>query len=184
MKNKKKIGLAALLGIILCVGLATTLAYFTDSKTQENTITMGKVSIELREPEFEKNEDNHILNIIPNKPITKDPTVSVGADSSDAYIRLNISYEGLDAKQIAELKQGIQLKSGWKMVGNYIYYNQIAKANDVLVAFDTIVIPDWGNEEADLTFKMNIKAEAVQADYFDPTKEDGYIIDWPGVSFK
>ena len=182
MNNKKKIILSGLLGVVLCIGLATTLAYFTDNKTQENTITMGKVEITLNEPEFSKNEDNHFQGAMPNEEIVKDPTITVNADSSDAYIRLHVSYEGLNAQQITEFEAGIQLNAGWKLVGEYIYFNEVVKANEVQEVFHTIVMPNWGNEVKNLNFKMNVKAEAVQADYFTPTMQDGFIVEWPGVT--
>lgn len=184
MNNKKKLLLSGLLAFALCIGLASTLAYFTDNKTQENTITMGNVEIELTEPEFSKNQGNHFLNALPNEPITKDPTITVAATSADAYVRLNLSYAGLSDAQIVELKTNIQLNAGWIIVDDYIYFKDVVSANDVVVAFDKVVVPNWGNDMKGKEFNLNVKAEAVQADYFTPTKDaNGFIIEWPGVTF-
>lgn len=180
--KSKKIVLAGLLGLVLCIGLATTLAYFTDSDTQTNTVVMGNVDITLTEPEFSKNTDNTISGVVPRQEITKDPTITVVKDSSDAYIRLALSYEGLTEEQANEIKSLIPLNAGWKLVGNYIYFKDVVSAENVKTAFNTVVIPDWGNDVKDLNFKIIVKAEAVQADYFVPEKNDGYITGWPGVT--
>ena len=50
VKNKKMLALA-FIGVLAVAGITGgTLAYFTDSKVAENTITMGDVDINLEEP--------------------------------------------------------------------------------------------------------------------------------------
>ncbi|MBQ1608018.1 MAG: hypothetical protein II092_04045, partial [Lachnospiraceae bacterium] len=45
--------------------------------------------------------------------------------------------------------------------------------------FDKVTIPEtWGNEVADLTFTIDIHAEAIQADSFKPHKTAGKIDGW------
>ena len=42
---------------------------------------------------------------------------------------------------------------------------------------------EWGNEVADLTFEINVSAEAVQADNFTPeTDEAGVINGWNDIT--
>lgn len=181
MKNKKII-LTGILGLVLCIGLATTLAYFTDSQSQKNTFVMGNVDIELTEPKFSQNTNSTVFNVVPNAIIDKDPTVTVGEDSGATYVRLVMSYEGITADQAKELQALIVPNAGWKIVDNYIYYNKALNAKDVVTAFDEVTVPNWKNEMANKTFSIDIKAEAVQADFFTPTLDtDGYIIGWPGV---
>ncbi len=185
MNNKKKIILSGLLGVALCIGLASTLAYFTDNQTQTNTITMGNVDITLEEPMFKGNPDYHFQGAVPREEVVKDPTITVSSDSADAYIRVKLDFEGLDTTQMDDLKKGINVSEDWKLVGNYIYYKNIAHANDVRKAFGSIVMPDWGNEAKNMEFKLIVTAEAVQADYFNPKLDDlGFIVDWPGVTIK
>ena len=52
-----------------------------------------------------------------------------------------------------------------------------AGASDYL--FQSVKIPEnWGNEVSELTFKINVFAEAIQADSFTPAKDNGVITGW------
>lgn len=63
----------AFIGVLAVAGITGgTLAYFTDSKVAENTITMGDVDINLEEPEYDKNHPNkEITDVTPNQVIEK-----------------------------------------------------------------------------------------------------------------
>ena len=76
-------------GSIVGFGLAAILttgglmAYFTDSDTQTNTFTVGKVTVDLQEPEWDKYPDtdkdgvpDEAEDMTPNKTIKKDPTIT------------------------------------------------------------------------------------------------------------
>ena len=68
-KNRTKIvALSAALIGVLAIGGA--LAYFTDGDTATNTFTVGKISLDLQEPNWVPPED-----ITPNQEIEKDPQV-------------------------------------------------------------------------------------------------------------
>ena len=95
MSKKKSLLIATLALIVAGVTLGSTLAFFTDTKEQQNTFTMGNVSIKLDEPLFSQNENYEIKNVTPGDPVVKDPTITVGADSEDTYLRAAINYTGL-----------------------------------------------------------------------------------------
>ena len=109
---KKKI-----LATMLCVAMMAiaivggTMAYFTDTKTQTNTFTVGNVSIKLDEAKVEKvtdstkdtygdlvaltdgsrTEDNQDYGkLYPGQNIVKDPTIT-NTGSEDAYIAAKIT---------------------------------------------------------------------------------------------
>lgn len=95
---KKKITAIALVVAILAVGIiGGTLAYFTDTTQSEvNTFTVGKVDINLTEPEWKENEDHTLM---PGHVFAKDPTITLAkkgdafqseADSQDAYVFLEM----------------------------------------------------------------------------------------------
>ena len=61
----------------------------------------------------------------------------------------------------------------------YYYYQAPMKAGASDYLFQTVKIPEnWGNEVSDLTFKINVFAEAIQADSFTPYSERGLIMGW------
>lgn len=76
--------------------------------------------------------------------------------------------------------------SGWFKSGEYYYYcgdvnstdedtkKGVCKAGEVIPVFSRFTVPEkWGNEVADAEFKISIYAEAVQADYFKPKRDQG-----------
>jgi len=83
---KKKI-----LAITLCVAMLAimlvsgTMAYFTDTQAKTNTFTMGKVDIELSEPNYAPAADGK-LKVFPGQTYPKDPTITVASDSEDCYL--------------------------------------------------------------------------------------------------
>lgn len=180
MKNKKLIALVAA-GVLVVGGIAGgTLAYFTDSKDASNVITMGEVTIDLTEPSFP--DDKIIENVKPNQKIAKDPTITLGEDSNSAYVRATITMEGLDAKQQEEMLANIEINVGWyhNPTDGYYYFNTaLTKENPKVVLFNEVTIPEtWGNELSKRTFKINVNAEAIQADNFTPTFDGDYITGW------
>ena len=95
---KKKI-----VALCLCVALAVvaiggaTLAYFTDTKTAENTFTVGNVQIKLDEtniaaPEGDRVTSNTYTGVTPGVTYTKDPIVT-NTGSNDAWVRLVVTVE-------------------------------------------------------------------------------------------
>lgn len=194
MTKKKKIAILvmslALVGALLIGG---TLAYFTDRDEAQNVFTLGKVDGELDEPEWnENNPGGEIENVQPGDKIVKDPTLTMGAESEDAYVRFQVTYEDLTAEQFAELKffkgEGENEAEITFDEKGYFYVQEPLKANDVYVLFDKVVIPStWGNEMAGQTFKINVVAELVQSKNFEENLElDGNenIIGWGGVEIK
>lgn len=72
------------------------MAYFTDTDEKVNSFTVGRVEIELQEPEWDKKpdeDDNGIPdeaeNMVPMQTITKDPKVKNTGDN-DAFIFLTV----------------------------------------------------------------------------------------------
>lgn len=181
--NKKRLAVAGLsVGLVAVAGIGATLAYFTDQDAATNVVEMGHVDIELDEPIFgTEHENNTITNVLPNQSITKDPTVTVQEGSEDCYLRVQITTTGLTPEQEQQILETANIKDNWLMgTDGYLYLQDKAEAKDVIPVFDTITIPAaWGNEVADLKFEINILAEAIQADYFEPmTNEVGEITGW------
>ncbi|MBO5258961.1 MAG: hypothetical protein J6B26_01105 [Agathobacter sp.] len=189
MNKKKLIPLLSAVALVAAIGVGSTLAYFTDNDAANNVVTMGHVNIELDEPEFSaENENNTIKNVVPNQTITKDPTITVVAGSESCYLRAKIEITELNAEQIADLLENTNIGEDWVLAedGYYYYQNSVSKSNEdqTVDLFDTVVIPaEWGNEVADMTFEINVTAEAIQADNFTPeTDEAGVINGWNDIT--
>ncbi|MCR5641200.1 MAG: SipW-dependent-type signal peptide-containing protein [Lachnospiraceae bacterium] len=190
MKKKALITTAAAVALVAIVGVGSTLAYFTDQDDVLNTVTFGHVDIDLDEPNFDTedgDEDNTIENIVPGMEIVKDPTITVLAGSEALYLRAMIEIadesEILTDEMKAELEENIAIGEDWiKSTDGYYYYQARVDKADVdqeVVFFDTVTIPEtWGNEVADLTFTINVTAEAIQADSFTPATVGNDIVEW------
>lgn len=181
MKKKKILTMVAAVALVAVIGVGATLAYFTDKDSKTNVVTMGKVDIKLDEPEFSKNPDDTIKDVKPNQTIKKDPKITVEEGSLDAYVRAKIVFEGLSDEQVADILPLIDIDTTkWFLSTDGYYYYQAsmaAGASDYL--FQSVKIPEnWGNEVSELTFKINVFAEAIQADSFTPAKDNGVITGW------
>lgn len=96
MKNKtwkNYLGAAALVTVLFAGSVS---AYFTDQDEKINTFTVGKVTIELEEPKWEKKPDDNGNKIpdeaermTPNQTIIKDPQVK-NTGNNDAFIYMTV----------------------------------------------------------------------------------------------
>lgn len=87
---KKKSILMAAIAVMLVAVLVVggTLAYFTDkSDAKVNTFTMGNVGIDLTETAWDADADH---TLVPGKFYDKNPTITVDANSQDAYVFLKL----------------------------------------------------------------------------------------------
>lgn len=86
--KKKIIALCLIVVLAATAVIGGTLAYFTDTASKENVFTVGKLGIDLVEPNWD--EDN-AKNIVPGAVIPKDPTVIVDANSVPMYLRVTVA---------------------------------------------------------------------------------------------
>ena len=216
MKRKALITTVSALALVAIVGVGSTLAYFTDNDTEQNTVTFGHVDIKLDEPEFSKNhKENTIEHVTPNQTIEKDPTITAVAGSEKMYLRVRIDLTGgitdmpdfpiqqdlvrgdlqeenqdedqpITNSHMEALIEGINFdRELWvynPSDGYYYYQNVVEKSEDdqTIPVFTKVKIPElWGNEVANMTFGIDVTAEAIQADNFTPTRnEKNQIIGW------
>lgn len=180
MKKKKILTMVAAVALVAVIGVGATLAYFTDKDSKTNVVTMGKVDIKLDEPEFSKNPADTITDVKPNQTIVKDPKITVEGGSLDAYVRAKIEFKDLNEAQISDILPGIDIKNEewyYSEADGYYYYQKKMSAKDSVYLFQSVKIPEkWGNEVSGLTFKINVFAEAIQADSFTPERNSEDVI--------
>ena len=166
MKIKKLLPVALSVVLLGTVGIGATLAYFTDSDSATNVVTMGHVNIELTEPAWTYDEKG-ITNVSPGQTIEKDPTITLQEGSLDAYIRVKLEVEGVEEEAAADVIELIELNEGWTLEedGYYYYKNKLTSDASSTTMFNQVTIPyEWDNSYIDKTFDIKVYAEAIQAD--------------------
>lgn len=167
--KKKVLALCLVIALAATAIIGGTLAYFTDNDKATNTFTVGNVSIELTEPNWEGSGSQDAPEVYPGEPLAKDPTVK-NDGANPCFVRIKV--EGLDclgdAGDITYRTDYVTGKLGdnWvKHEDGYYYYNtvlEVGAKTDAL--FDQIVIPTGlTNGDAKTKFNVVVSAEAVQA---------------------
>lgn len=205
MNNMKKTLLFCL--CIIAVATASvfgTLAWLTDRDSAVNTFTVGQVEITVDEAKVNTdgtpaagadrvNENEY--HLIPGMSYTKDPRVTVAANSEEAYIRMILTvYNASDVQSILDkysLGDFSVLIGGWdQAIWIYEGYSEDTSANTISfefrykeivskstsdtalpALFDTLIVPGeiTGEEMRSLYdggFKMEITGHAIQASGF------------------
>lgn len=193
--NKKLTLIISAVALIGAITVGGTLAWFTSKGEVKNVVTMGDVKITLTEPEFSKNANNTIKNVMPGQVITKDPTVTNTSTANGAYIRAKINVDGTsltDAQKAtiaSQLVYNIDATKWKKGDGDYYYYvdsstKGVLAAGQKVQLFTTVTVPgaDWKNEYANLAFNVNVVAEAVQTDNFTAFKPADANPTWGGTT--
>ncbi len=205
MKTVSKI-LLLCLGMIavMAVAVAGTLAYLTDMDAAVNTFTVGQVDITVDETAVDvdgtpvtnagrvKANEYHL---IPGRTYTKDPTLTVKADSEEAYVRMILTvHNASDVQAILteynlgdfSVLIGDWNKETWLYEGytedttadtisfEFRYKAIVAKSNadtKLPALFEKLIVPGviTGPEMKDLYdggFKMEVFGHAIQATGF------------------
>lgn len=92
MKKNVIKGSIAIAGVAAILTVGGVMAYFTDTDAQVNKFTVGKIDVELNEPEWDEQPDRDgngvpdgAENLTPNKTITKDPVIT-NTGINEAYV--------------------------------------------------------------------------------------------------
>ncbi len=171
----KKRTIALLCAAMMVVGIAAggTLAWLVskpDSVT--NTFTTSDVDITLTEPEGEKND--YKFQMVPGKTITKDPKVTVTADSLDSYIFVEIT----KSNNYDQFLDDYAVADGWTAVGDSapgVYYRQYTSsdvavdyqilANDQVTVKSSVTKTMMENLTKETYPTLTFTAYAIQKDY-------------------
>ena len=174
---KKKI-----LAIVLCVAMLAiaivggTMAYFTDEHEQTNTLTMGKVDIELSEPNYAPTE-NGKLRVYPGQSYAKDPTITVDSDSEDCYLVATVTISNLaDLDKLYEndttgVKQdwGLSLAGHGGMVSGGLADYAVTGTQDTgvdnTILSGTMLSKD-GKDVAFLTYSEDVAADTITYTFY------------------
>ncbi len=167
---KKIVALILVVCLAMAIGVGATLAYFTDTtETKENTFTVGNVSIELTEPNWDASGAEDAPEVYPGEKLAKDPTVTnIGANP--CFVRIKV--EGLDCLGNAGDITIEGVSEDWELFEGYYYYKKVlpvddpeteAKENVTPACFDGIRIPTGLTNGTGEEFSVDVTAYAVQA---------------------
>ncbi len=173
---KKKLTAVALIVCMLAIMLVgASLAYFTDEDDATNTFTVGNVSIDLTEPNWDGEGSEDAPEVYPGEALAKDPTVT-NDGANPCFVR--ISVEGLDclgnAGMITYRTDYVDgaLGTDWVLhTDGYFYYTKVlAKDETTDALFDQIVIPTGlTNGDGTTEYDVDVTAYAVQAQGAQPS---------------
>lgn len=137
MTKKRFVAILLCVTLVALAAIGATFAYLTDSKTVDNTFTMGNVAIKLDETDIKNPTGARVTsneyNVYPGAVVTKDPIVH-NTGKNAAYIRatVNVSnWMNLCAAYYPDFKETFpndgykaalnllvgELGEGWSVVG-------------------------------------------------------------------
>lgn len=96
--NKRNMIIVAVICMVMAIGGIS--AYFTATDSATNSWTVGKVTIEGSEPEYDKVPEER-ENITPNKEMTKDPQIT-NTGINDAYVFIRVTVPKATVKTAAQ----------------------------------------------------------------------------------
>lgn len=139
-KTNKSKALAGLMALTLVVGGVS--AYFTDADTVTNTLTVGNVSIELQEPNWEVTN-----NITPGQEMAKDPKIyNDGINDAFVFMSVEVPYaadvvcaDEDGTKLVADDTElfAYDVNAGWIELTDYMVKNEETKTVTHLYAYAT-----------------------------------------------
>lgn len=176
---KKKILALALAVVLVAVAGYSTLAYFTAEDVATNTITAATLEIQINEYLTEGGAAQQVdetgitisaENVVPGDTVAKIPKVKNLEDSTNAWIRVRVTFTYLNAPVVTSETNPVSLVLGadWTLhTDGYYYYNTIVDGGEETTALFTGVafdLEDMTNEWQGATITINLDAQAVQSD--------------------
>ena len=180
--KKNTVKIMALAGILCLASVGGVSAYLTDYEKVSNEFTVGKVDIELKEPEWKPEENKKIE---PSKVIHKDPQITnTGTNDAFVYMEVSIPMANVEAaaengerlgKKVQELFY-FEAKDNWMQLSvqntesrrTYTYaYKKILKPQETSESlFDTVKFLNLIEGQLDgQTFEIPVRAYAIQTSY-------------------
>ena len=180
--KKNTVKIMTLAGILCLASVGCVSAYLTDYEKVSNEFTVGKVDIELKEPEWKPEENKKIE---PSKVIHKDPQITnTGTNDAFVYMEVSIPMANVEAaaengerlgKKVQELFY-FEAKDSWMQLSvqntesrrTYTYaYKKILKPQETSeTLFDTVKFLNLIEGQLDgQTLEIPVRAYAIQTSY-------------------
>ena len=124
MKNKKLTTLSVALGLSIITLISGISAYFTDADTTTNEFTIGKISLDLEEPNWIPPK-----NITPNQVIQKDPQIkNDGINDEFVFLKVKVPVKNIITAELDGTKLPVTetelftytINENWTQIGKEI----------------------------------------------------------------
>lgn len=127
---KKKVLSIVAVVLVLCCAIGGTLAWLTDKTGPVvNTFTVGDINIDLSESE------NLNLKMVPGNTITKDPKVTVQANSEKCWLFVKVD----KSSNYGDFLEDYQMAAGWTALdGQDGVYYQVVDASTANQVFEVL----------------------------------------------
>lgn len=182
---RKSLILAACAIMLVCATIAGTLAYLTAQESVENTFTVGNVGIKLDETIVKpdgtpvvgegagRTEDGNQYKLLPGKTYTKDPKITVNADSEESWLFVKLENGIKNIATTSTIESQMMANENWTLIDkdhNIYAYKEMVEAGDEIPVFNSFTI----DRDVDATelgeytdAKIVVTAYAIQADGFE-----------------
>ncbi len=148
----KALVLTGALTLALSGAVSGTIAWLISEETVTNTFTYGDIDITLTETDTENDDDDdpstNTYDMVPGNTITKDPLVTVEADSEDCWL-----FVKLDESENFDDFMTYGIADGWTALENNdgVYYRIIDRSVDAqnfkVIAEDKVTVLDTVTKE-------------------------------------
>ena len=169
--KKKIIALALVLCMVAVAVVGGTLAYFTADDSATNTFTVGNVTIDLVEEQWDAVGEKEAEDAYPGEPLAKDPKV-INKGANPCFVRISVSnldqfVEKYGDGAMIDYRTNYvvgQTSEDWTYhTDGYFYYEKVLGVDETTsVVFDSIVIP-VEVENSEEALPIEVIAQAVQA---------------------
>lgn len=193
--NSKAKSIIAAVSVLGVIGISGVIAYFTDTTTVTNHITMGIVDIDLKEYTIneagEKVEWADKTNVTPGEVISKIPEINCVEGAVDCYVRakveINCKDENLQTSTDMLTLDDVKVnEDDWYFCeqDGYFYHKEIlTDKSEPVVLFSEVKIPEkFDNEWSLEEFSIDVTAEAIQSKNFTPDFSEDSLEPWPGIT--
>ena len=122
--------------LVCCTAFGVTYAYLMDKTAPiVNTFTVGDISITLAETGTDENNRTQSFKMVPGNEITKDPNVTVSADSENCWLFVKVEESNNPTKYLE-----YSIDSGWTPLEGKtgVYYREIDTAEEKGIALSVL----------------------------------------------
>ncbi len=176
---KKNILFISIIVICLAIVAGSSVAYFTDEDRAHNVITTGAVAVCIEEWTLHEGElypyPDTAVEVMPGMNVSK--IVTVKNEDEDALVRVSYEIVVMDGngdemvlteEEILEYISIIPDMENWEVKAEFdgwYYYKSVLENGEVTFPlFENVEFAkNMGNKFEDATFKVNVHAQAVQA---------------------
>lgn len=171
MKKKSKKIIAIVIAALAIIITGGVVAYLTDTDTATNTFTIGAVSIDLTEDNWNA---TNAQNVVPGQVVQKDPAIE-NTGSNPAYVYLKIQEPIVDqaaggtgplltyTKNNGWTQLGTSSDSGGVRTSVYYYNTALASGATTTALFNNVTVSNFKQSTVSGNKQMVVTAYAIQS---------------------